>query len=76
MKSSKYTYLRVTCTNCGATDKARNWYNQADQHRFIKQCYNCDPKHPTNKKKDKTNVKNVNLLSKAIQTEQYPMGIR
>ena len=60
----KHTYLRVTCTNCGCTDKARNWYNQADQHRLIKKCYNCDPKRPTNKKKDNNN--DVNLFSQAI----------
>jgi hypothetical protein len=67
MKNSKYTYLRVTCTNCGCTNKARNWFGEAEQHRFIKQCYNCDPKYPINKKKDESNEQqNVNLLSQAI----------
>ncbi len=63
-KKDKYTYLRVTCTNCGCTDKARNWFGQADQHRFISKCYNCDPIHPIIKKKDNNN--DVNLLSQTI----------
>ena len=64
MPKSDITYLRVTCTNCGCTDKARNWFNQADQHRFIKKCYNCDPILQYPNKKDNNN--DVNTLRKTI----------
>jgi formate dehydrogenase maturation protein FdhE len=62
MKNSKYTHLRVTCTNCGVTQKTRNWYNQAERHILIKECYNCNS-YISQVKKDN---KNDNLLSQTI----------
>ena len=53
--NKEITYLRVTCTNCGCTDKARNWFNQAEQHRLIKGCYNCDPVKQTKEERKKYN---------------------
>lgn len=49
-------YIRITCTNCGFTNKAPLWSNQVKQNKFIKQCYNCDPKNINKKKDNKDDV--------------------
>ena len=61
---NRKTYLRITCTNCGVPSKTPNWYGQAEQHRYISQCYHCDPLYPKQTKKDNNN--DVNLLRKTI----------
>ena len=60
---NKITYQRLTCTNCGVTEKSLNCYNVSNNNIFTLKCYHCEPIHSKHEKKDNNNV---NILRKTI----------